>query len=177
MASDGWIYDVMNENARLFEKESGIKVSFTIYAPDVYFRALQTVLASGEATDVFLMQSTRWYLSDEIDPQKYCIDLTNEEWTKRLKPDWLPAVSYNGHIYGLVIWDDTVGWVYTYNDKIFNRPGAQSSPNDAGVYGGVRPNQASWHRPDLRAGGRTLALRTDVLRNGRHVRGKRPQTL
>jgi ABC-type glycerol-3-phosphate transport system substrate-binding protein len=49
----------MGENAKLFEKETGIKISFTIYAPHVYFRALQTMLASGEAADIFLMQSTR----------------------------------------------------------------------------------------------------------------------
>jgi len=123
MASDGWIYDVMGENAKRFEKETGIKVSFTIYAPHVYFRALQTMLASGEAADIFLMQSTRWYLGSEIDPQKWCIDLTSEEWTKRLKPEWLPAVSYKGRVYGLIVWDDTLGWVYTYNDKIFRRLG------------------------------------------------------
>ena len=123
MASDGWIYDVMGENAKLFEKETGIQVSFMIYAPHVYFRALQTMLASREAADVFLMQSTQWYLGTEIDPQKLCLDLTDEEWTKRLKPEWLPAVSYQGHVYGLIVWDDTLGWVYTYNDKIFKRLG------------------------------------------------------
>ena len=123
MSSDGWIYDVMGENAKQFEKESGIKVSFTIYAPHVYFRALQTMLASGEAADIFLMQSTRWYLGGEIDPEKSCIDLTSEEWTKRLKPEWLPAVSYKGRVYGLIVWDDTLGWVYTYNEKIFRRLG------------------------------------------------------
>ena len=123
MASDGWIYDVMGENARLFEKETGIQVSFTIYAPHVYYRALQTMLASGEAADVFLMQSTRWSLGSEIDPQKSCIDLTDEEWTRRLKPAWLPAVSYRGRVYGLIVWDDTLGWVYTYNDQIFAKLG------------------------------------------------------
>lgn len=123
IASDGWIYDVIGENAKEFEKETGIKVSFSIYAPHVYFRALETILNSGEATDIFVMQSTRWYLGGEIDPQKYCIDLTDEDWVKRLKPDWLPAVSHDGRVYGLVLWDDNTGWVYTYNDKIFKRLG------------------------------------------------------
>lgn len=123
MASDGWIYDVVGENVKLFEKETGIKVSFSIYAPHVYFRALKTILDSGEATDIFLMQSTKWYLDSEINPYKYCLDLTDEEWTKRLKPEWLPSVSHNGRVYGLVIWDDDTGWVYTYNDKIFKRLG------------------------------------------------------
>ena len=157
MASDGWIYDVMGENAKLFEKESGINVSFTIYAPDVYFRALQTMLASGEATDIFLMQSTRWYLGSDIDPQKYCIDLTNEEWTKRLKPEWLPAVSYKGHIYGLIIWDDAVGWVYTYNDTVFKKLGltaprtTQEFMNvcerikQAGILPIYEPGASRWH--------------------------------
>jgi raffinose/stachyose/melibiose transport system substrate-binding protein len=157
MASDGWIYDVMAENAKLFQKESGIKVDFTIYAPHVYYRALQTMLAAGEATDVFLMQSTRWSLGSEIDPQKSCIDLTNEEWTKRLKPDWLPAVSYKGRVYGLIIWDDTVGWVYTYNDKIFERLGLRAPRTtqefmsvcerikQAGIVPIYEPGASRWH--------------------------------
>jgi raffinose/stachyose/melibiose transport system substrate-binding protein len=157
MSSDGWIYDVMVENAKQFEKETGIKVSFTIYAPHVYFRALQTMLASGEAADVFLMQSTRWYLGGEIDPEKSCIDLTAEEWTKRLKPEWLPAVSYKGRVYGLVIWDDTLGWVYTYNDRIFRRLGL-SVPRtynefvavcerikQAGIVPIYEPGASRWH--------------------------------
>ncbi|MGO9310031.1 MAG: ABC transporter substrate-binding protein [Spirochaetia bacterium] len=157
MASDGWIYDVMGENAKQFEKETGIKVSFTIYAPHVYFRALQTMLASGEAADIFLMQSTRWYLGSEIDPEKSCIDLTAEEWTKRLKPEWLPAVSYKGRVYGLVVWDDTLGWVYTYNDRIFRRLGL-SAPRtynefvavcerikQAGIVPIYEPGASRWH--------------------------------
>lgn len=157
MSSDGWIYDVMGENAKLFEKETGIKVSFTIYAPHVYFRALQTMLASGEAADIFLMQSTRWYLGSEIDPEKSCIDLTSEEWTKRLKPEWLPAVSYKGRVYGLIVWDDTLGWVYTYNDRIFRRLGL-STPRtyeefmavcerikQAGIVPIYEPGASRWH--------------------------------
>ena len=157
MASDGWIYDVMGENAKRFEKETGIKVTFTIYAPHVYFRALQTMLASGEAADIFLMQSTRWYLAGEIDPQKYCIDMTNEEWTRRLKPEWLPAVSYKGHVYGLIVWDDTLGWVYTYNDKIFKRLGLRPPRTtqefmavcerikQAGIVPIYEPGASRWH--------------------------------
>ena len=157
MASDGWIYDAMAENVRLFEKESGIKVSVTIYAPDVYFRALQTMLSAGEASDVFMMQSTRWYLGSDIDPQKCCIDLTNEKWTKRLKPEWLPAVSFKGRIYGLIIWDDTLGWVYTYNDKVFKRLGlsvprttaefmaACDRIKHAGIVPIYEPGASRWH--------------------------------
>ena len=157
MASDGWIYDVMGENAKRFEKEAGIKVSFSIYAPHVYFRALQTMLASGEAADIFLMQSTRWYLGSEIDPEKWCIDLTSEEWTKRLKTEWLPAVSYKGRVYGLIVWDDTLGWVYTYNDRIFRRLGL-SAPRTyaefvavcerikrAGIVPIYEPGASRWH--------------------------------
>jgi len=157
MSSDGWIYDVVGENAKLFEKESGIQVSFTIYAPHVYFRALQTMLAAGEAADVFLMQSTRWYLGTEIDPQKYCVDLTNEEWVRRLKPEWLPAVSYKGHIYGLIVWDDTLGWVYTYNTRIFRNLGLRPPRTTqefmdvcerltrAGIVPIYEPGASRWH--------------------------------
>ena len=157
MASDGWIYDVIGENAKLFEKETGIKVSFSIYAPHVYFRALETILNSGEATDIFLMQSTRWYLDTEIDPRKYCLDLTGEEWTKRLKPQWLPTVSHDGRVYGLVLWDDDTGWVYTYNDKVFKRLGLAAPKTTrefmsacerikrAGITPIYEPGASRWH--------------------------------
>ena len=158
MSSDGSIYDVMGENAKQFEKETRIKVSFTIYAPHVYFRALQRrCLHPVEAADIFLMQSTRWYLGSEIDPEKSCIDLTAEEWTKRLKTEWLPAVSYKGRVYGLIVWDDTLGWVYTYNDKIFRRLGL-SAPRtyeefvavcerikQAGIVPIYEPGASRWH--------------------------------
>ena len=157
MSSDGWIYDVMGENAKLFEKETGIQVSFMIYAPHVYFRALQTMLAAGEAADIFLMQSTKWYLGGEIDPLRCCLDLTNQDWTRRLKPEWLPAVSYKGHVYGLIIWDDTLGWVYTYNDKIFKRLGLRPPRTtqefmavcqrikQAGIVPNYEPGASRWH--------------------------------
>jgi raffinose/stachyose/melibiose transport system substrate-binding protein len=157
MASDGWIYDVIGENAKLFEKETGIKVSFSIYAPHVYFRALQTILDSGDTTDIFLMQSTRWYLDGEIDPRKYCLDLSGEEWTKRLKPEWLPSVSHDGRVYGLVIWDDNTGWVYTYNDKVFKRLGLTAPKTTqefmsacerikaAGITPIYEPGASRWH--------------------------------
>jgi len=157
IASDGWLYDVVGENAKLFEKETGIKVSFTIYAPHVYFRALKTTLDSGEAPDVFLMQSTRWYLGGEIDPGKYCIDLSGEEWTRRLKSEWLPTVSKEGRVYGLVIWDDRTGWVYTYNDKVFKRLGLSAPRSraefmaacerikEAGILPIYEPGASRWH--------------------------------
>jgi raffinose/stachyose/melibiose transport system substrate-binding protein len=157
MASDGWIYDVVAENAKLFEKETGIKVSFTIYASHAYFRALKTVLDSGEAADIFLMQSTRWYLGGEIDPNTYCMDFSGEEWTRRIKPDWLPVVSHGDRVYGLVLWDDLTGWVYTYNDRVFKRLGLKPPANyrefaavckklkDAGIVPIYEPGATRWH--------------------------------
>jgi len=157
MASDGWIYDVIGENAKLFEKETGIKVSFSIYAPHVYFRALETILDSGDATDIFLMQSTKWYLDTEIDPRKFCLDLTGEEWTRRQKPEWLPSVSHAGRVYGLVLWDDNTGWVYTYNDKVFKRLGLEAPRTTeefmsacetlkrAGITPIYEPGASRWH--------------------------------
>jgi raffinose/stachyose/melibiose transport system substrate-binding protein len=157
MTSDGWIYDVMGENIKLFEKETGIKVSVSSYAPHTYFRALKTSLDAGEAPDVFMMQSTRYYLGGEIDPVKYCIDLSGEEWTRRMKPEWLPTVSSGGRTYGLVVWDDLTGWVYTYNDKIFKRLGIEAPRTTrdfmaacekikaAGILPIYEPGASRWH--------------------------------
>jgi raffinose/stachyose/melibiose transport system substrate-binding protein len=157
MASDGWIYDVVGENTKLFENETGIKVSFTVYAPHSYFRALKTVLDSGEAPDIFLMQSTRWYLGYEIDPSKYCMDFTGEEWIGRMKADWLPVVSHGDRVYGMVLWDDLTAWVYTYNDKVFASLGLRP-PRDsreffsacerikaAGILPIYEPGASRWH--------------------------------
>lgn len=157
IASDGWVYDVIGESAKAFEKETGIKVAFSIYAPHVYFRALKTILDSGEEDDVFMMQSTRWYLGGEIDPGRYCLDMSGEEWTRRMKPQWLPSVSKGGRVYGMVLWDDNTGWVYTYNDKVFKRLGiapprstaefmsACERIRKAGIVPIYEPGASRWH--------------------------------
>ena len=91
MASDGWIYDVMGENAKRFEKETGIKVSFTIYAPHVYFRALQTMLASGRS------HRHLSHAIDEVVPRQrdrspeVCIDLTGGRMDKTPEAGVAPA--------------------------------------------------------------------------------------
>ncbi len=177
MASDGWIYDVMGENAKLFEKETGIKVSFTIYAPHVYFRALQTMLASGEAADIFLMQSTRWYLGQRDRPGKVVhrpdgggMDETPEAGMAsrrlvqgpRLRPDRLGR--YPG-----------MGLHLQRQD--LPAAGPLRAADVRGVRGGLRADQAGRHRAHLRARGQPLAHVPHVLRDGLHVRAARPRPL
>ena len=73
------------------------------------------------------------------------------------EPEWLPAVSYKGHVYGLIVWDDTLGWVYTYNDKIFTRLGLHpprttrefmavcQQIKKAGIVPIYEPGASRWH--------------------------------
>ena len=84
MASQGWIKDAELELAKKFEEQTGIHVDYQIIPADQYFNVLKTKLNSGEATDIFGGQSGKTDLKVQYDVEKNAVDLTGEEWTKRM---------------------------------------------------------------------------------------------
>ena len=121
MASQGWIKDAELELAKKFEAETGIHVDYQIIPADQYFNVLKTKLNSGEATDIFGGQSGKTDLVVQYDVEKNAVDLTAEEWTKRMDPLSLDQVSLNGKVYGAEIWDTIASnyFVINYNKTIF----------------------------------------------------------
>ena len=125
MASTDWIKNAELELGKKFEAETGIHVDYQILPADQYFNVLKTKLNSGEATDIFGGQSGKSDLKLQYDVETNAVDLTGEEWTKRMDPNALDQVSLNGKVYGTEIWDIVASnyWVVNYNKDIFTKLG------------------------------------------------------
>ena len=82
---------VVQELAKEFEAETGIKIDFQI-SPDAQWRDLIKVkLDSGEAPDIFCAD-TPINLASSMKFDEYCVPLNDEEWVSRIDENVLPAI-------------------------------------------------------------------------------------
>ena len=119
MASQDWIWDPEYKLIEQFTAETGIKVDFQIVPSDQYFNLLMTRLNNGECTDLFGYQSNRFDNISQINAEKNCVDLSDQEWVTRLAPHIVPDLSVNGKVYGQPINDLSATWAMAYNKNIF----------------------------------------------------------
>lgn len=83
---------------------------------------VKTRLATGEIGDVFLYNSGS--LFQQINPQKYLVDLTGEPWQAGIQPTFQKVVTAGGKIYGAPI-QTAMGGGVLYNKKIYADLGLQ----------------------------------------------------
>ena len=126
-ASQEWIKPAEQELAKKFEQETGIHVDYQILPADQYFNVLKTKLNSGEAADIFGGQAGKSDLKVQYDVETNAVDLTDQEWTKRMDPVVLDQSSLDGKVYGAEIWDVVASnyWVVVYNKDIFKQVGVE----------------------------------------------------
>lgn len=118
---------VVQKLAAEFTKETGIKVDFQI-SPDNQWRDLIKVkLRSGEAPDIFCADSNPISLSSSINPEKYCVDLSQESWVSRIDKDVLPSVSADKKVYGITFAGKKM-YFFIYNKDIFKQCGIAKVP-------------------------------------------------
>lgn len=113
---------VVQDLAKEFEAETGIKIDFQI-SPDAQWRDLLKVkLDSGEAPDIFCADADPLNLVTRVNPEKYCLDVTNEEWVSRMDENVIPSISYNDTVYGITFPGKKM-YFYIYNKEIFESLG------------------------------------------------------
>lgn len=113
---------VVQDLAKEFEAETGIKIDFQI-SPDAQWRDLLKVkLDSGEAPDIFCADADPLNLVTRVNPEKYCLDLTDEEWVSRMDPNVIPSISYNDNVYAITFPGKKM-YFYVYNKEIFENLG------------------------------------------------------
>lgn len=105
--------------AEKFKEETGITIDFQISPADQYDSLLSTKLNSGTCADIFSAQSGSLNLESRYNPEKNCVDLSNEAWVSRLDPLVKEASSLNGKLYGMTIWNVDAVWSMVYNKEIF----------------------------------------------------------
>ncbi|AEE97746.1 ABC transporter substrate-binding protein [Mahella australiensis] len=169
MVSQGWTSDADEAISKKFTEETGITIDWQVTPADQYHDLLKTKLNAGEAPDIFWIQTNPFAIKTEIDPEKNCIDFSDEEWVRVMNLARLPAVSYNDKVYGLMLWPNSPEYVFVYNKTLFEELGITNPPTtyeefkkDCGIIldKGITPIYeyvaAGWHHvlPFAQIGGR-----------------------
>lgn len=109
------------ELAQKFTEETGIKIDFQIVPSDQYDNLLATKLNAGEAADIFYSQGGSLNIGPRYNPEQNCVDLSDQEWVSRMDSLAKESVSLNDKVYGTIVWDTNLPWVFVYNKKIFKQ--------------------------------------------------------
>lgn len=126
-ASAGWVKDVDKELAAKYEEESGNKIEWQISPDDQYENVLNSKLSVGEGADIFYIRSG--ITLDKYQPEKYMMDLSDQEWVGRYR-DWAKeGTSYGGKVMQFQTWS-VDGWGLLYNKAIFEEAGITEVPKD-----------------------------------------------
>lgn len=157
LASQGWIFNAEMELAKKFEEQTGIKIDYQIIPADQYFNVLKTKLNAKEGPDIFGGQSGKSEISLNYNVTENAVDLSDQEWTKRIDPLSLEQVSLDGKVYAQTIWDTGNSFVMVYNKKIFEKLGltipktyeefkqASLKIKESGVTPIFEPTADGWH--------------------------------
>lgn len=160
LESVGWVHPPETDLAKQFEAKTGIHIDYQIIPAANYFQVLDTKLNSGQGPDIFGGQSGVSDLEVQYNVTQNAVDLSNQEWVKRVDPTALAQATLNGKVYGQEIWDIYSGyWVMVYNKSIFQKAGITSVPatyNDfvadcarikaAGINPIYEPISDGWHQ-------------------------------
>lgn len=112
---------IVQEIARDFEAETGIKIDFQI-SPDAQWRDLIKVkMDSGEAPDIICVD-TPIGLASSLHMDQYCVEVTDQPWVSRMEETTLEAVSVEDKVYGITF-PGAKMYFYLYNKDIFESLG------------------------------------------------------
>ena len=125
MVSQGWTTEVDFALAEMFTQETGIRVDIQVVPAAQHHDLLKAKLNAGEAPDVFWIQTNPFAIKVELDPEKNCVDLSNEKWVEVMNPLRIPSVSYNDKVYGLMLWHNSPEFTFFYNKTLFEELGIE----------------------------------------------------
>lgn len=110
---------IVQDLAKEFEAETGIKIDFQI-SPDAQWRDLIKVkMDSGEAPDI-ICADTPIGLASSLHMDKYCVDLSDQDWTSRMEDSARSAVSVDDKVYGITF-PGAKMYFCLYNKDIFEK--------------------------------------------------------
>lgn len=154
-ASAGWVKDIDKELAEKYEEQSGNTIEWQISPDDQYENVLNSKLAVGEGADIFYIRSG--VTINKYQPDKYMMDLSDQEWVSRYN-DWaLEGTTYNDKVVQFQTWS-VDGWGILYNKAIFEDAGITEIPSDYASFKDAcdkilaigktpiyEPDAAQWH--------------------------------
>ncbi len=148
---------IVQKIAQDYEAETGVKIDFQII-PDAQWRDLLKVkLDSGEAYDIMNVDADPLSIVSRINPEVNAVDLSDQEWVKRIDPLALAGVSVNNKVYGIQFNGIRKSGMF-YNKKMFNDLGLKAPTTyeefknvsrkikDSGVIPIYEAIQNGWHQ-------------------------------
>ncbi|MCG8453654.1 MAG: ABC transporter substrate-binding protein [Spirochaetales bacterium] len=112
-----WVQEIDREIAADFEAQTGIKIEYQVNPVAQYKDVVKTKLNTGNAPDVML-----WAAGLELKslPLEKFVDLSDEDWSARMKDEHKTGATINGKLYGFNSWSaDPAGFLY--NPVLFER--------------------------------------------------------
>ncbi|MDR1948064.1 MAG: ABC transporter substrate-binding protein [Spirochaetaceae bacterium] len=129
MVSQGWTTAGDEEIIRKFKEATGITVDLQVIPADQHHDLVKARLSSGEGPDLFMVQTNEFAIKTAtLDPERYLLDMSGESWVNVMPKNRLPAVSWNGKPYGLMLWYNSPEFIYVYNKTLFNELGITKAP-------------------------------------------------
>ncbi len=123
LVNQGWVLTVEPELEKKFEAQTGIKIDYQLTPTDQYENVLLTKLNAGEVPDIWAHQNGKFDLDPQMHIVKNGVDLSGEDWVKRMDPGAVEHDSVNGKLYGLTLWDFSPTFPIIYNKDIFAKLG------------------------------------------------------
>ena len=120
MACQDWVQDAELELAEKFTEQTGIKIDYQIVPFDQYESLLKTKLNTGECTDIFGHQSSRFDMVASLNVEKNAVDLSGESWASNVEEAAALELSVDGRIYGQPAQDVSAVWAVAYNKVLFD---------------------------------------------------------
>lgn len=129
MASQGWTFPGDETVIDSFKEATGITVDLQVTPSAQHHDLLKAKLTSGEGPDMFMVQTNEFTIKTAtVDPEKYCVDFTGEEFITVMPKSRLPAVTYNDKVYGLMLWYNSPEFITVYNKTLFDEQGITAAP-------------------------------------------------
>jgi raffinose/stachyose/melibiose transport system substrate-binding protein len=131
LVNQGWVLTAEPELAQKFEAKTGIKIDYQLTPTDQYENVLLTKLNAGELADIFAHQNGKFDMDPQLHIVKNGVDLSGEDWVKRMDPGAIEHDSVNGKLYGQTLWDFSPTFPIVYNKDIFAKLGLKVPTNYA----------------------------------------------
>ena len=129
MVSQGWTFPGDETVIDNFKDATGITVDLQVTPSAQHHDLLKAKLTSGEGPDMFMVQTNEFTIKTAtVDPEKYCVDFTGEDFLSVMPKSRMPAVTYDGKIYGLMLWYNSPEFITVYNKTLFEELDITETP-------------------------------------------------
>ncbi len=119
MANQDWINKpYLQKSWELYQMKTGNHIELQSVPIDTAATLIDKRVAMGEIADIVMYFGG--ISLNKLHPDANFVDMSHEFWVSDIKESALPQITFNGKIYGLPLWEASVGGIL-YNKELFNK--------------------------------------------------------